>query len=70
MVFTTKKPFFRCWNQGFIPISIFITSFKCRATRLYIPVHPTLDGDMLQKINGEEYTTVEKEGETKFRNAI
>lgn len=70
MVFTTKKPFFRCWNQAFIPISIFVTCFQYTATCLYIPGHPTLDGDMLQKLNGEEYTTVEKEGETKFRNAI
>lgn len=60
MVFTTKKPFFRCWNQAFIPISTFVTSFKYMATCIYITVHPTLDEDILQKINEEEYTAIEK----------
>lgn len=70
MVFTTKTSFFRCWNQAFIPTSTFVTSFKCMATCIYITVHPTLGEDMLQKINEEGYTTIEKEGEIKFRNAI
>lgn len=49
MVFTPKKPFLRCWNQASIPISIFVTSFKCMATLIYITAHPTSDEDMLQK---------------------
>lgn len=37
------------------------------ATCIYIMVHPTLDEDMLQKINEEECTAIEKRGRSKIQ---